>query len=133
MFNFIKHVETENLQAFQWFIENHSPDNADILTIDYLWNPFMKKGQMNTVQGSNLEFIIRTILDTFPKNEERLLDEEKRVLKTVLSMQAMKLGDSVDLFLTTDQNINYAFEGTELEQNRAINKVKKSGARWDTI
>ncbi len=128
MFNFIKHAETENLQAFQWFIENHSPDNADILTIDYLWNFFYEKGTDEYGAGkSNLEFIIRTILDTFPKNEERLLDEEKRVLKTVLMMQAIsqKLGDSVDLFLTTDQNINYAFEGTELEQNRAINKVKK--------
>jgi len=130
MFNFIKNAETENLQAFQWFIDNHSPDNADILTIDYLWNFFYEKGadEYSTGVGkSNLDFIIRTILDTFPKNAGRLLAEEKRVLKTVLMMQAIsqKLGDSVDLFLTTDQNINYAFEGTELEQNRAINIVKK--------
>lgn len=130
MFNFIKNAETENLQAFQWFIDNHSPDNADILTIDYLWNFFYEKGadEYSTGVGkSNLDFIIRTILDTFPKNAGRLLAEEKRVLKTVLMMQAIsqKLRDSVDLFLTTDQNINYAFEGTELEQNRAINIVKK--------
>jgi len=130
MFNFIKHAETENLQAFQWFIENHSPDNADILTIDYLWNFFYEKGtdEYGTGVGkSNLEFIIRTILDTFPKNERRLNSEEKRILKTVLMMQAIsqKLGDSVDLFLTTSKNLNYAFEGTELEQNRAINIVSK--------
>jgi len=130
MFNFIKHAETENLQAFQWFIENHSPDNAAILTIDYLWNFFYEKGTDGYGTGvgkSNLEFIIRTILDTFPKNEQRLNSEEKRVLKTVLMMQAIsqKLGDSVDLFLTTSQNLNYAFEGTELEQNRAINIVNK--------
>jgi len=130
MFNFIKHAETENLQAFQWFIENHSPDNADILTIDNLWNFFYEKGTDGYGTGvgkSNLEFIIRTILDTFPKNEQRLNSEEKRVLKTVLMMQAIsqKLGDSVDLFLTTSQNLNYAFEGTELEQNRAINIVSK--------
>jgi len=130
MFNFIKHEETENLQAFQWFIEKHSPDDADILTIDYLWNFFYEKGtdEYGTGAGKrNLEFIIRTILDTFPKNEQRLNSEEKRVLKTVLMMQAIsqKLGDSVDLFLTTSQNLNYAFEGTELEQNRAINIVSK--------
>jgi len=130
MFNFIKTAETEDLQAFQWFIDNHSPDNADILTIDYLWNFFYEKGTDEYGSGvgkSNLDLIIRTILDTFPKNEQRLNAEEKRVLKTVIMMQAIsqKLGDSVDLFLTSDQNINYAFEGTELEQNRAINIAKK--------
>ncbi|MEG6520864.1 hypothetical protein [Desulfotomaculum sp. 1211_IL3151] len=130
MFNFIKNSETENLQAFQWFIDNHSPDNADILTIDYLWNFFYEKGtdEYGTGVGrSNLDSIIRTILDTFPKNEGRLLAEEKRVLKTVLMMQAIsqKLGDSVGLFLPTDQNINYAFEGSDLEDNRAVNLAKK--------
>jgi hypothetical protein len=130
MFNFIKNAETENLQAFQWFIDKHSPDNGDILTIDYLWNFFYEKGTDEYGTGigrSNLDFIIRTILDTFPKNESRLLTNEKRVLKTVLMMQAIsqKLGDSVDLFLTTAQNINYAFEGSDLEHNRAVNLVKK--------
>ena len=130
MFNFIKNVETEDLQAFQWFINNHSPDNADILTIDYLWNFFYEKGtdEYGTGVGrSNLDSIIRTILDTFPKNENRLLADEKRVLKTVLMMQAIsqKLGDSVNLFLPTDQNINYAFEGSDLEDNRAVNIAKK--------
>lgn len=130
MFNFIKNAETENLQAFQWFIDNHSPDNADILTIDFLWNFFYEKGTDEYGIGvgrSNLDFIIRTILDTFPKNESRLNTEEKRVLKTVLMMQAIsqKLGDSVELFLTTNQNINYAFEGSDLEDYRAVNLAKK--------
>lgn len=130
MFNFIKNVETENLQAFQWFIDNHSPNNADILTIDYLWNFFYEKGPDEYTTGvgrSNLDTIIRTILDTFPKNEAKLLADEKRVLKTILMMQAIsqKLGDSVKLFQTTDRNINYAFEGSVLEDNRAINIAKK--------
>lgn len=130
MFNFIKNAETENLQAFQWFIDNHSPDKADILTIDFLWNFFYEKGTDEYGSGagrSNLEFIIRTILDTFLKNEGRLLADEKRVLKTVLMMQAIsqKLGDSVELFLTTEKNINLAFEGTDLEENRALNLVNK--------
>lgn len=130
MFNFIKNAETENLQAFQWFIDNHSPDNADILTIDFLWNFFYEKGtdEYGTGTGkSNLDFIIRTILDTFLKNEGRLIADEKRVLKTVLMMQAIsqKLGDSVELFLTNEKNINLAFEGTDLEENRAVNLVKK--------
>ncbi|OGU05541.1 MAG: hypothetical protein A2075_23910 [Geobacteraceae bacterium GWC2_58_44] len=130
MFNFIKNAETENLQAFQWFIDNHSPDNADFLTIDLLWNFFYEKGVDEYGNGtgrSNLEFIIRTILDTFQKNEGRLLADEKRVLKTVLMMQAIsqKLGNSVELFLTTEKNIKLAFEGTDLEENRSVNLVKK--------
>ena len=130
MFNFIKNAETENLQAFQWFIANHSPDNGDILSIDSLWNFFYEKGTDEYGTGigkSNLESIIRTILDTFPQNESKLLDEEKRVLKTVLMMQAIsqKLGDGVELFLATDKNINLAFEGTDLEEGRGVNLAKK--------
>ncbi|HUM43427.1 MAG TPA: hypothetical protein PKI14_10810 [Fervidobacterium sp.] len=130
MFNFIKNADTEDLKAFQWFINNHSPDNADILTIDYLWNFFYEKGTDEYVFGAGksiLDTIIRTILDAFPLNEDKLLYDEKRVLKTVLMMQAIsqKLGDSMELFRTTDQNINYAFEGTDLEDNRAVNIAKK--------
>lgn len=129
MFNFIKNAETEDLQAFQWFIDTHSPDNGDILSIDSLWNFFYEKGtdEYGTGMGrSNLDSIIRTILDTYPKNESRLNSEQKRILKTVLMMQAIshKLGDSVELFLPTEQNINYAFEGTDFEQNRAVNIIK---------
>ena len=130
MFNFIKNADTEDLKAFQWFINNHSPDNADILTIDYLWNFFYEKGTDEYVFGAGksiLDTIIRTILDAFPLNEDKLLYDEKRVLKTVLMMQAIsqKLGDSMELFRTTDQNINYAFEGTDQEDNRAVNIAKK--------
>lgn len=132
MFNFIKNTDTENLKAFQWFIDNHSPNNADILTIDYLWNFFYEKGtdEYGTGVGrSNLDSIIRAILDTFPKNESGLLTEEKRVLKTVLMMQAIsqKLGEGVELFLPTEQNINLAFEGDDkLEYGKAANIVKNT-------
>ncbi|GHV54672.1 hypothetical protein FACS1894216_15170 [Synergistales bacterium] len=130
MFNFIKNAETEDLQAFQWFINNHSPHDADVLSIDFLWNFFYERGTDGVGTGvgrNNLDYIIRTVLDTFPKNEKNLNSEEKRVLKTVLMMQAIsqKLGDGVDLFLTTDQNINAAFEGTDLEYGRAVNIAKK--------
>ena len=129
MFNFIKNSDTKNLQAFQWFIDNYSPDNGDILTIDFLWNFFYEKGTDGHGSGvgrSNLDSIIRTVLDTYPKNENRLNTEQKRILKTVLMMQAIsqKLGDSIELFLPTEQNINYAFEGSDLEQNRAVNIIK---------
>ncbi len=131
MFNFIKNAETENLQAFQWFIDNFSPDNGDILSIDYLWNFFYEKGTDEYGIGAgriNLDSMVRTILDTYPKNENRLNNEQKRILKTVLMMQAIseKLGDSVELFLPTEQNINYAFEGTDFEGDYAVNVIKNN-------
>jgi len=135
MFNFIKNPDSDNLQAFQWFIQNHSPDESAILTVDYLWNFFYEKGtdDNTTLEGkSNFDSIIRTVLDTYPQNEDRLFDEDKRVLKTVLMMQAIsqKLGDRVSLFVPTVQNIDYAFEGTEFEDNRAVtiaNTLVKNG------
>ena len=73
-----------------------------------------------------MDAIIRTVLDTFPKNESQLMTDEKRVLKTVLMMQAIsQKQDGIDIFLPTNQNIDYAFEGTDLEHNRAVNIAKK--------
>jgi hypothetical protein len=84
---------------------------------------------------SNLDSNIRTILDTYPKNEIRLNSEQKRILKTVLMMQAIsqKLGDSVELLLPTEQNINHAFEGTDLEQSRAVNIIKNQLIKEDIL
>lgn len=72
MFNFIKNPETDDLQAFQWFINHHGPDDGDLLTIDYLWNFFYEKGtdENTSLSGrSNLDFMVATILDAYPNNE----------------------------------------------------------------
>ena len=126
MFNFIKNPDTDDLQAFQWFINTHGPDNGDVLTIDFLWNFFYEKGtDENTFMSgrSNLDFIVATILDTYPNNEHRLNGEQRRVLKVVLMMQAIsqKLNNSVSVLRPNDKNLNLAFEGDDrLENNRAI-------------
>lgn len=131
MFNFIKNDDSDNLQAFQWFIKHHSPDDAQILTIDYLWNFFYERGTDENTSGtgrSNLDSMIATILDTYPSNESKLGSaDEKRVLKTVLMMQAIskKLNNGVELFRPTDKNIQLAFEGDDsMENNRAINLIR---------
>lgn len=131
MFNFIKNKDSDNLQAFQWFINNHSPGDSQILTIDYLWNFFYEKGTDENSSGtgrSNLDVAIATILDTYPRNESKLGSiDEKRVLKTVLMMQAIskKLNNGVELFRPTDKNIQLAFEGDDtMENNRAINIIR---------
>ena len=33
MFNFIKNEDSDDLEAFQWFIKNHSPENRELLPV----------------------------------------------------------------------------------------------------
>ena len=130
MFNFIKNDDSDELHAFQWFIKNYSPDNEDVLTIDYLWNFFYEKGSdenTSTVGRSNLDISIATILDTYPANEQDLSREEKRVLKVILMLQAVsrKLNNAVELLRPTDKNIELAFKGdSSLDNHRATNLAK---------
>ena len=106
MFDFIKTSNPDD-KAFQWFIENMGPtDDYPLLTIDMLWDFFYEKGR------DHLTTDIRMILDTYPQ-QKNLRDDEQRVLKTILIMQAIdkRLGGAIDLLKPTEQNINYAFEG----------------------
>ncbi|WP_329886448.1 hypothetical protein [Pseudoramibacter faecis] len=105
MFDFIK--VRDDSQAFQWFISHYGPeDDHPLLTIDMLWDFFYEKGK------DNLSPDIRMILDTFPQ-QKNLRDDEQRVLKTVLIMQAIdkRLSGSIEVLKPTDQNLSYAFEG----------------------
>lgn len=105
MFDFIK--VKDNSKAFQWFISNYGPkDDHPLLTIDMLWDFFYEKGK------DNLSPDIRMILDTYPQ-QKNLRDDEQRVLKAVLIMQAIdkRTGGSLDVVKPTDQNLTYAFEG----------------------
>lgn len=131
MFNFIKTEDADKLQAFQWFIKNKSPENGDILTIDYLWNFFYEAGtdENTTATGkSNLDIRIAQILDSYALCESKLSSiEEKRVLKTVLMMQAIskKLNNGVELLRPTEKNISLAFCGDDdLDNGMAINIIK---------
>ena len=107
MFDFIKSPNTEDVKAFQWFIDNMGPfDDHPLLTVDMLWNFFYEKGR------DNLTADIRLILDTFPQ-QQNLREEEKAVLKAILIMQAIdqRLGGTIDLLKATEQNLSYVFEG----------------------
>ncbi|MDD4510532.1 MAG: hypothetical protein PHY23_06505, partial [Oscillospiraceae bacterium] len=122
MFDFIKNPDMGEVKSFQWFINEFGPlDDQPLLTIDMLWSFFYEKGR------ENLSSDIRSVLDTYPRYEKQLSTEERRVLKTILMMQAIsqRMGDSVELFQTTEKNINLAFDGTDLETNRAVNIAKK--------
>lgn len=105
MFDFIK--TRDDSQAFQWFITKYGPgDDYPLLTVDMLWDFFYEKGR------DNLSPDIRMILDAYPQ-QKNLRSDEKRVLQTILIMQAidMRLGGEIDLLKPTEQNISYAFEG----------------------
>ena len=132
MFNFIKDDEGEDLHAFQWFIAHSSPDEPDILGIDSLWDFFYVSGRDPNATGTgrgNLSLGVRAVLDTYGAHATSLNEEEKRVLKAVLMMQAMNtvLGEGVPLFRVTPENLELAFAGIEgLENHRATNIAKLS-------
>ncbi|AQU06825.1 hypothetical protein B1778_01140 [Dehalococcoides mccartyi] len=121
MFDFIKSSNTDDVKAFQWFIENTGPfEDHPLLTVDMLWNFFYEKGR------DNLTSDIRLILDTFPQQQD-LREDEKAVLKAILIMQAIdqRLGGTIDLFKATEQNLSYVFEGIpDLEGTKSANLAK---------
>lgn len=113
MFDFIKNDRGDEIKGFQWFIDNLGPEDENpLLTIDMLWEFFYDKGK------EYLAHDIRSILDYYNRaGNQRLDSDQKRVLKTVLLLQAISqyAGDSVELFIPDARNIDNAFEGTDLD------------------
>jgi len=121
MFDFIKnHAGNDDVKAFQWFISRHGPQDEDaLLTIDHLWSFFYEQGRDDLTQD------IRAVLDSYPRAEARLDKNEKRVLQTVLAMQAVNQRLDLDILKATDANLALAFEGTDIENGVAVNIAKK--------
>lgn len=124
IFNFIKNSEP-NIKAFQDFIATKSPENGDLLTIDYLWNFFYDSGtdeHSGHVGRMNLKPSIQAILDSYSLNKDNLNLEEQIVLKTVLLFQAIdrESRGEVALFRPTEKNLELAFTGTEFENGHAV-------------
>ena len=113
MFDFIKNDRGDEIKGFQWFIENYgSEDDNPLLSVDMLWAFFYDKGK------EYLAHDIRSILDYYNRAGNQKLDsDQKRVLKTVLLLQAISqyAGDSVELFIPNEKNLNNAFEGTDMD------------------
>ena len=113
MFNFIKNDEGEDVHAFQWFIKNYDFNEPNpFVTVDMLWSFFYEKGKERLANG------IREILDCYTKKiQDSLVEDEKRVFKTILLLQAIsdRMVGNRDIFLPNDRNLSLAFEGTDLE------------------
>lgn len=115
MFDFIKNDRGDEIKGFQWFIDNCSPfDDNPLLTIDMLWDFFYEKGK------EYLSHDIRSILNCYTRAVTKSLDtDEARVLKTILLLQSIsqKVGDTVELFIPNEKNVNNAFEGSDMEND----------------
>ncbi len=113
MFNFIKNDEGEDVKAFQWFIDKYDFSSQNpFVTIDMLWNFFYETGSQKLADG------IREVLSCYtPKMDKDLLEDEKRVLKVILLLQAVseRMTGNRDIFLPNNKNLTLAFEGTDLE------------------
>lgn len=113
MFDFIKNDRGDEIKGFQWFIDNYGPENENpLLTVDMLWDFFYEKGK------EYLSTDIRSILDCYSRAATKNLSgDEKRVLRTILLLQAIsqRVGDTVELFIPDEKNINNAFEGSDLD------------------
>lgn len=117
MFNFIKNDEGEDIKAFQWFIDNFDSKSPNpFVTVDLLWNFFYETGSQKLASG------IRDVLSCYtPKLDKELLEDEKRVLKVILLLQAVseRMTGNRDIFLPNNKNLSLAFEGTDLEFSAA--------------
>ncbi len=118
MFEFIKDEGNENTQGFKWFIKNYGPEDDNLyVTVDMLWNTFYEKGKQN------LSSSIRAILDVYDINKDSLIEEEQKVLKAILLLEAISQQTNylVNMLIPNKNNLNNAFEGTELENNESVN------------
>ena len=122
MFNFIKNDEGDHVEAFQWFIDKYDFSSQNpFITVDMLWSFFYENGQDKLASG------IKEVLSCYTaKIEKELIEEEKRVFKTILLLQAVsdRMSGNKDIFLPNDKNLTMAFEGTDIEFS-AKNIVKK--------
>lgn len=124
MFDFIKNDTGNTIKGFQWFIDNYGVSGGNyvdvdgktvntqnpLLTIDMLWDFFYEKGE------NRLSPNILMLLNNYKRLAEGLLDDEKRVLKTILLLQSISqnVDGNVDLFIPNTKNIELAFEGSDL-------------------
>ena len=122
MFDFIKNSSNDEQKGFQWFIDKFGPfEENPFLTIDLLWGFFYETGRDDLSQS------IKQILDRYPSLSRQLDSDEQKVLKTILLFQAISqsTGDSVEIFLPNEKNLDFAFEGSSFDSGQAVKCAEK--------
>lgn len=121
MFDFVIN-ESEDTRGFKWFINNHGPMDKmnNILTVDLLWDFFAGK------QINGLADDVRSIFMSYDSlKPESLLPEEKKVLKTILILQAVSVRISNDDLLSPNaETLDLSFRGTDWSINKAVSIAK---------
>ncbi len=118
MFDFIISNDMTDAKGFKWFINSYGIDSDEnLLTIDLLWDFFCGKQKMG------LSNDVRGILDCYnTMNRDKLTEEEKRVIKTILLFQAISLHVAGnDLLAPNAANLDMAFSGTDWSKGKAQN------------
>ncbi len=109
-------------RAFKWFINHNGTMGPNtLMTIDMLWDFF------NTKAGGNMNPDALEILSNFDTltSEYHLNDDEQRVLRTVLLMNAICTRvHEADILIPTYENIDLAFLGTNWSQGKAASIAK---------
>lgn len=109
-------------RAFKWFINTHNAMGANnLMTVDMLWDFF------NAKAGGNMNPDALEILRNYDllTSEFHLNEDEQRVLKTVLLMNAICTRvQEADMLVPTYTNIDLAFLGTGWQPHKAENIAK---------
>lgn len=125
MFDFIA-MDEKDLRAFQYFIHKYGPEDAEILSIDHLWDYFYVTGKGKLGTGrDNLQSRVRAILDAYPLLGQKYNgctdaqgmpcdSPEQRVLKTIIILQALRASSpNAKIFEATEENLETAFYGID--------------------
>lgn len=117
MFDFIISDDMTDAKGFKWFINNYGPmSDCTLLTVDLLWDFFYGKGQ------TGLNDDVRGILDNYSMLQgEKLIPDERRVMKTILLLQAVSIRvTGNELLVPDDQNVDLSFQGTDWNKGKAL-------------
>ena len=115
MFDFIISNDMTDAKGFKWFISEYGVyTDPNLLTVDLLWDFFYGK------ERAGLNDEVRGILECYNRLQgDKLLPEERRVLKTVLLLQAIYSKNSEELLSPTEQHLDLAFAGTDWQKGKA--------------
>lgn len=119
MFDFI--INENGDYGFKNFINSHGPfDKENLLTVDMLWDFFCGK------QINGLSDDVRGIFLSYDSvKAEKLLPDDRKVLKTILILQAVSVRlSNDDLLSPNEETLDLTFKGTDWQLGKAIQIAK---------
>lgn len=112
--------DEDNQKNFRWYIKNNSIEDWRLLTADYIWDYFFNLDNVSV--SDDLSEKCKININHY-LNYEQLCenDDEKRILKVVLMLDAINTGSgrkaASKLLQASLKNIITAFEGSKIKDN----------------